>query len=159
MTLFLGRNAQFRALLKPPQTLYGPQRSQKQLKYIPVLSRYLKETFECIRNMDSLMGIQNSPSSGKSGKNAQFLALLKPYRPRMDLKESKNSWNIWQTLIGTSGKHLNALDTWWPKWGPKTAQVAKTAKMLNSKPLLKPLQTLYGSQRCQKEWKYIPVPG
>ena len=34
-----------------------------------------------------------------------------PYKLRMDLTGDKNSLNTCQYLLGTSGKHLNALDT------------------------------------------------
>ena len=46
-----GKYAQFWALLKLIEPLHGSHRGQKLLQYIPELSKYLRETFECIRYM------------------------------------------------------------------------------------------------------------
>jgi hypothetical protein len=40
----------------------------------------------------------------------------------MDVKGPKSYGKIGQVIVGTSGKHLNASDTWEIEWGSKTAQ-------------------------------------
>ena len=49
------KNSLFRAPLKPLQKKYGPHRSQKYLKYMPVPGRYLREIFECMRYIKTLI--------------------------------------------------------------------------------------------------------
>ena len=77
----------------------------------------------------------------------------------MDLKGAQSNYNRSQYQVGTSGKNLNALDTWGLQSVPKIAlKVTKTAKNALFLALLKPLQTLYGSHGKQKQLNYMPVP-
>ena len=76
-----GKNAQFWAYLQTLPTLYAPEKSQKQLNYMLIPAKCIRETFECI----GCIGPQKGPKIGKKvskEKNAQFRALYEPLQAR-----------------------------------------------------------------------------
>ena len=72
---------------------------------------------------------------------------------------ARSSLNSKKYLTGTSGKHLNALDTWITViWAENVPNCGKNGNYAQIGALLKPLEALIRSYRGHKHLKYIPAP-
>ena len=72
-----GKNSKkcsFRAFLEPPESPQGSHGSQKQLQYTLAPSRYLRQTFECIKYMWDPFKNQKRPQKRQKWQKCSFRA-------------------------------------------------------------------------------------
>ena len=87
-----GKMLNSRPYSKPLQTLYISSRSQKQLKYMPVSGRYLRETFECNTFIEGPIKDLKPLKKWQKRQICSFRALLKPLKAPNGSHGSKKQW-------------------------------------------------------------------
>ena len=73
--------------------MYAPEKSQKQLNYMLIPAKCIRETFECIGCIGPQRGPKIGKKASKTAKNAQFRALYEPLQARFCYQWSQILFN------------------------------------------------------------------
>ena len=79
------------------------------MNYTPIPAKYITETFECIGYIGPQKGPKIGPKVSKTAKMLNSGPFMSTYTPGTDIKGAKYYSTTCQYLVGTSGKHLDAL--------------------------------------------------
>ena len=129
------------------------------MQYILAPSRYLRQTFECIRYLWDPFQDQKKPQKGKNGKYALFWALLEPLE---SLQGSHGIQKQLQYILAPSRYIRQTFERIRYMWDlfedQKQPQKGKNSKKCSFRAFLEPPESPQGSHGSQKQLQYILAP-